>query len=100
MSTIIILFSANIDQIMERHFPFHNLICNINTRSPKCMFRCLQNNSNKLEFYIIIIFHLLENPMILITDKKITNIQEIIPILEEVMKNDNTFSYINRQFIC
>ena len=28
----------------------------------------------------------LENPMILITDKKITNIQEIVGILEEVMK--------------
>lgn len=28
----------------------------------------------------------LENPLILITDKKITNIQELVPILEQVMK--------------
>lgn len=28
----------------------------------------------------------LENPMILITDKKITNIQDLVPILEQVMK--------------
>ncbi|MGN1096748.1 MAG: chaperonin GroEL [Christensenellales bacterium] len=29
----------------------------------------------------------LDNPVILITDKKISNIQEILPILEEVLKN-------------
>ncbi len=29
----------------------------------------------------------MENPVILITDKKITSIQEIIPVLEQVMKN-------------
>ena len=28
----------------------------------------------------------LENPLILITDKKITNIQDLVPILEQVMK--------------
>jgi chaperonin GroEL len=30
----------------------------------------------------------LENPVILITDKKISNIQEILPILEQVLKNN------------
>ena len=28
----------------------------------------------------------LDNPYILITDKKITNIQEILPVLEEIVK--------------
>jgi chaperonin GroEL len=30
----------------------------------------------------------LENPVILITDKKISNIQEILPVLEQVLKNN------------
>ena len=29
----------------------------------------------------------LDNPVILVTDKKISNIQEILPVLEEVLKN-------------
>ncbi len=37
-------------------------------------------NSDKMEA-------VLENPVILITDKKISNLQEILPLLEEVVKN-------------
>lgn len=37
-------------------------------------------NSEKMEA-------VLENPLILLTDKKISNIQEIVPLLEEIMKS-------------